>query len=194
MKWLNNFIAWLYIIGTVIIGMLLILSVSGWYGLRENLDLAAADLFNSPTGIWTGMIMILLGLLFLSFRVKAGRSARSISFDNPEGEVTISIKAIEDFVKRVGSEFSQVLELNPTILPSNGGVKISAETTLIAGTNVPRLAESIQSNIKIKMQNILGIENVTGVELHVSKLTTKKGEVQEQEQQQLSLEEGEEKI
>ena len=194
MKWLNDFIAWLYIIGTVVIGMLLILSVSGWYGLRENLDLAAADVLNSPTGIWTGIVMILLGLLFLSFRVKAGRAARSISFDNPEGEVTISIKAIEDFVKRVGQEFPQVLELNPTILPSNGGVKISAETTLIAGTNVPRLAERIQSNIKTKMQNILGIENVTGVEVHVSKLTTQKGEVQETEQQQLSLEEGTEKI
>lgn len=194
MKWLNSFIAWLYIMGTVVLGIVLILSVSGWYDLRERMDLTVANLLNSSTGIWTGLIMVMLGLLFLGMRVRAGRTTRSISFDNPEGEVTVSIKAIEDFVRRVGQEFSQVLDLDPTILPSNGGIKIAAETTLIAGTNVPRLAESIQSNIKTKMQNVLGIENVTSVEIHVSKLVTKKGEPQGSEQKELSLEEVPDKV
>lgn len=194
MKRLNDFIAWLYIMGTVVLGLVLILSVSGWWGLKEKMDSTVADLLNSSTGIWAGLCMVILGLVFLSLRVRAGRATKSISFDNPEGEVTVSIKAIEDFVRRVGSEFSQVLELIPVILPSHEGIKISAKTTLVAGANVPRLAESIQNNIKARIQNILGIENITGVEVHVTKLVAKKGEKKEVEQKELSFEEGSEKI
>lgn len=187
MKGLNNLIAWLYIMGTVLLGLIIVLSVSGQYGLRENIELFVNEQLNSPTGIWTGLILVMLGLLFLSMRIKAGRSARSISFDNPEGEVTISVKAIEDFVKRVGQEFSQVIEMTPAILPARDGIKIKIKTVLVAGSHVPRLAEGIQNTIKSRMQNVLGIENVTKVEINISKLVTKGGVAEETSQQTSDL-------
>lgn len=187
MRALNNLIAWLYIMGTVVLGLILILSVSGWYELRENIELTVNEQLNSPTGIWTGLALIMLGLLFLSMRLKAETGGRTISFDNPEGEVTIAIKAIEDFVKRVGQEFSQVIEMTPAILAARDGIKVKAKTVLIAGTNVPRLSESIQHTIKSRLQNILGIENVVGIEINVSKLIVKEGVTEEPTQQTLDI-------
>ncbi len=187
MKLLSNLIAWLYVMGTIVLGLVLILSVTGWYGVRENIALTINEQLNSPRGIWTGIIFVLLGLLFLSIRVKAGKTERSISFDNPEGEVTISVKAIEDFVKRVGQEFSQVIEMTPAIMAARDGIKVKVKTSLVAGSNVPRLAESIQHTIKTRMQNILGIENITMVEVNVSKLISKGGIVEETSQQTLDL-------
>lgn len=187
MKLLNNLIAWLYIMGTIVLGIVLILSVSGWYGIKTNLELTINEQLNSPAGILTGLVLILIGLLFLAIRYKAGKGERSISFDNPEGEVTISIKAIEDFVKRVGQEFSQVIEMTPAILAAKDGIKIRVKTALVAGSNIPRLAESIQHTIKTRMQNILGIENITMVEVNVSKLITKPGVTEETAQQTLDL-------
>lgn len=187
MKLLTNLIAWLYIMGTIVLGIVLILSVSGWYGIREDIELTINTQLNSPTGVWTGLVFVLFGLLFLSIRIKAGRSERNISFDNPEGEVTISIKAIEDFVKRVGQEFSQVIEMTPAIMAVRDGIKVKVKASLVAGSNVPRLAESIQHTIKSRMQNILGIENITMVEVNVSKLITKPGITEETSQQTLDL-------
>lgn len=190
MKRLNDFIAWLYIMVTIVLGLIFVLAVNGWYGLKDRTSLIVTELLNSSTGLWTGLVLVVLGILFLSFRVKAGKVTRKISFDNPEGEVTVSIKAIEDFVKRIGQEFPQVLELSPTVLPSNGGIKVNAKTTLIAGNNVPKLAENIQSSIKERMQNTLGIENVTGIEVNVVKLVEKRKESKEDTQQQINYGEG----
>ncbi len=185
MKALNNIIAWLYIMVTVILGLVLILSASGGFGFKENVELFVSGQLNSPSGIWTGLILVMLGLLFLAMRLKAGTGPRSISFDNPEGEVTISVKAIEDFVRRIGQEFSQVIEITPTILPVRDGIKIKVKTVLTAGSNVPRLSENIQRMIKTRMQNILGIQNVAKIEINVSKIVTKEGEVEEPAQQQV---------
>lgn len=187
MKALNNIIALLYILGTVALGLVLIVSVSGMFGVKENIELVVNEQLNSPTGMWTGFALVILGLLFLNMRVKAEKGGRTISFDNPEGEVTISVRAIEDFVKRVGQEFSQVIEMTPAILAARDGIKVKAKTVLIAGSNVPRLSESIQHTIKSRMQNILGIENVIGIEINVSKLVVKEGVVEEPTQQTLDI-------
>lgn len=186
MKLLNNLISWLYILGTVALGLVLILSVSG-FEFKENIELFINEQLNSPSGIWSGIIFVLLGLLFMSLRIKAEKGNKTISFDNPEGEVTITIKAIEDFVKRVGQEFSQVTEMIPTIVSMHNGIKITAKTTLIAGANLPRISESIQRTIKSRMQSILGIENILGVEIYISKLVAKGGALEEPTQQTLDV-------
>lgn len=187
MRVLNNIIALLYILGTIVLGLILILSVSGMYGLKESIELMVNEQLNSPTGIFTGCVFVILGLLFLSIHLNVEKAGRTISFDNPEGEVSISVKAIEDFVKRVGQEFSQVIEMVPTIIPVRDGIKVKARIVLVAGANVPRLTESIQHTIKSRMQNILGIENVVGVQINVSKLVIKEGVAEEPAQQTLDI-------
>jgi len=176
MKALNNFITWLYIMFTVAAGLVIILSSGNIYNLRGIVNSITIDWFTGPAGIWTGLAVVMLGMLFFSLRIKAGYTPKTISFDNPEGEVTISIRAIEDFVKRIGHEFPDVQELSSFILPSHNGIKVSLKTTITANANVPNLAETIQNTIKAKMQNILGIENITSVELHISKLANIKAQ------------------
>lgn len=187
MKKINDFIAWLYIMITIAAGLLLIVSVSGWYGLKEKTELYLSEQLNSPTGVWTGFCLVVLGLLFLYLRIKAEVKQKTISFDNPEGEVTISVKAIEEFIKKVGYEFHNVIEMVPIIIPVRDGLKIKVKTSLETGSNVPRLAESIQNTIKSRMQNILGIENVTKVEVHISKLHTKQQSDEEPMQQNFDV-------
>lgn len=173
MKKLNSFISWLYIMGTIVVGVFLMLAVSGWSSMRERIELSLSSLLAGATGLWAGLSLIALGLIFLAIRAKANKTTRNISFDNPEGEVTISIKAVEDFVKKVGIEFAEVLDMSPKIKPAKDGIKVTAKTTMVAGVNVPKLAESIQRDIKSRLQNIMGIENISGVTVHVSKLVTR---------------------
>lgn len=187
LKIINSIIAWVYILVTITLGLLLIVAVSGWYGVRESIDMYMCEQLNSPTGIWTGFALVFCGVLFFSLKMREGLAQKSISFDNPEGAVTITVKAIEEFVKRVSLEFSQVLEMKPSVLATREGLKIRAKLVLIAGSHVPRLVEGIQHTIKSRMQNILGIENITGVEIHISKLVTKAGGHEETSQQTMDM-------
>jgi len=179
MKKINDLIAWLYILGTIVMGFVLLLLVSGWLGKEDYLETVIRGQLESPAGIITGFIMIILGLIFLKMRLSAGTKDKYISFDNPEGEVTLSIKAIEDFVRRVGHEFGQVVDMSSKIVPAHGGLKVKVKVSLLAGSNVPQLTENIQHEIKSRVQNILGIENVLGIEVNVNKIIPRAGQEEE---------------
>lgn len=179
MKRINDLIAWLYILGTIILGFILLLGASGWLGNKDYLEAVISGQLSSQTGILAGIIMIVAGLIFLKMRISARTGDKCISFDNPEGEVTISIKAIEDFVKRVGQEFSQIVDMSSQIVPVHGGLKVKVKVSLLAGSNVPQITENIQHVIKSRVQNILGIESILGIEVNVSKIIPGTGSEEE---------------
>lgn len=185
-SFLNSFISWIYIIITIILGAILVMAALGQYGMKENVELVVGNQLNGQNGIWIGLVVLLLGILFLNMRLKEIMSEKSITFANPEGKITITVKAIEDFVEKVGQEFSQVIDIKPSIISNKEGIKISAKAVLVAGTHVPRLAEGIQHTIKNRIQTILGIENITSVEVHISKLVAKKGNGDENPQQSMA--------
>jgi uncharacterized alkaline shock family protein YloU len=118
-----------------------------------------------------GFVLLLLGLLPLLLKVAQMRRARYVAFENPDGEVSIALHTIEAFVRRVGQAFPEVLKARPIIIPRAGaGVEIVLETVLEEGANVPELTEAIQHRIKVQLQELLGIENIAGVQITVVKI------------------------
>ena len=92
-------------------------------------------------------------------------------FDNPEGEVAISIHAIESFIKKITKESAEVQDVTPLIRAEHdGNVEIDVKVKLLASAaNVPQLADTIQKDIKHKVQNVLGIDNVASVRIILEK-------------------------
>ncbi len=116
--------------------------------------------------------IVLVGIFFtfVYIRSRMARQEPSIAFDNPDGEVSISIRAIEDFVGRIGRDFAEVKTLEPFIVAKREGVQILLKVELWSGPNIPKLTERMQNVVKSQVQNILGIENVQSVTLSVSKI------------------------
>jgi uncharacterized alkaline shock family protein YloU len=118
-----------------------------------------------------GFIALLLGLIPALLKVVEVRRGRYVAFENPDGEVAIALHTIEDFVRRVGQAFPEVLKARPIIVPRPGaGVEIVLETVLEEGANIPELTEAIQHRIKTQLQELLGIENIAGVQITVVKI------------------------
>jgi len=55
--------------------------------------------------IGVGIIVISLAIMQLAFG--SGKQEKSISFENPNGQVTVSLSAIEDFVRRLGRDLKK---------------------------------------------------------------------------------------
>lgn len=129
----------------------------------------AARLFASPWNWRGGLVLLAAGAAVILLKVRELRREQCIAFDNPSGEVAISMDAVEDFIRRVGAEFSGVKSLVPRIHAGAEGIGIAIRMDVWSGANIPRLSEELQNAIKNKVQDSLGI-NVSEVGVSVGKI------------------------
>ena len=135
-----------------------------------------------------GALMIIVTLLVIQIVIGKMQMERTIAFDNPDGQVTISLSAIEDFIKRLTRQLSEIKELKPTVIATKKGVDIMTRLVLYSDTNIPEVTERVQNIIKGKIQEILGIEESIFVRVHIAKIAhreePKEPKIKEKEPQQ----------
>lgn len=127
-----------------------------------------------------GLIFIFIGTL--STKVNLGKIQRekTIAFENPDGQVVVSLSAIEEYIKRVVKHMPEVKELKSTVTANKKGIMVMSKATLLADANIPEVTEKIQSIIKRKLLEMLGIEDSIKVKIQVSKLVSKGGSNKEE--------------
>jgi uncharacterized alkaline shock family protein YloU len=111
---------------------------------------------------------------------------KTIAFTNPEGQVTISLSAIEDLIRRVAKQIPELKDLRCDVRANKKGtIQITAKTTLWSDANIPEVTERVQGLIKSKVQDMLGLEETVSCSVHISKIVhreetkKKKGEKSE---------------
>jgi len=136
------------------------------------LQLLASDLQLKIIVGLTGLLFILLSLIFARIISGARQKERTIAFDNPSGRVSISLIAMEDMVKRLILRESEVKEGRPNIIATKKGLDIEARLVLKADVNIPEVTSRLQNLIKDKIQEMIGIEEAVTVKIHVVKIAT----------------------
>ncbi len=127
------------------------------YNLRMSIGLA-------------GVVFILLGLLITHFTFGGIQRERTIAFNTPDGQVVISLSAIENFIKKLANQIPEIKDMRSNVIASKKGVNISARVSLWSDSNIPDVTEKIQGIIKNKVQDMLGIEEPITTKVHVAKI------------------------
>ena len=122
-----------------------------------------------------GMMFILIGMLSAQISFGKMHREKTIAFENPDGQVVVSLTAIEEFIKRMVKEMPQVKELKSTVTASKKGIDVISRATLFSDSNIPEITEKIQSMIKTKLLEMLGIEEAIGIKIYVAKLLHRAG-------------------
>ena len=166
----------LYSILFLLIGVLLLLVAFNIIS-RDIASYTMDFVYNTPNlrlviGI-TGGLLIMVTLLVMQIILGRMRMERTIAFENPDGQVTISLGAIEDFIKRLTRQLPEIKELKPSVIATKKGVDITTRLVLYSDTNIPDITEKIQSMIKAKVQDMLGIEESIAVKIHIAKIAQK---------------------
>lgn len=133
-------------------------------GLTPCIDLSRSELM-----IIGGFFVLIELVYFLSMALSRKQEA-TIWYENPEGRVEITVKAVEDFVRKIASEIEDVKEIEPTIRESKGGIRVVAKVALWTGSDLPTLTQKIQHSIKDKIQNVIGIADVSSVEVSIARI------------------------
>jgi len=170
-----NWVVWFVctIIFIFLGALLLVFSahLKGWI----NIEFFFMYLKNQPD-LWlisgfTGILMVIITFSVSKIMLGRFQRERTIAFNNPEGTVTISLSAIEDLIKKVARQISEVKDLRCDVKANKkGSIQITARLTLWSEANISEVTENIQGLIKNKVQDMLGLEEVVTCSVHISKI------------------------
>jgi len=120
-----------------------------------------------------GLFLIISSICIAQISFGKIQREKTIAFDNPNGQVTVSLSAIEDFIKRLSSSITEIRDLRSNVVAGKKGIEINTRVSLWADTNIPQTTDSIQAIIKNRIQEMLGIEEAIVVKVHVGKIVEK---------------------
>ena len=139
------------------------------------------------TGL-SGIALILLSLA--ASQVISGKIQRekTIAFANPNGQVTITLSAVEDLIKRLANQLSEIKDTKAIVKATKKGIDIRMRIVLCSETNIPEFTARLQDLIAGKIQEVFGIDEPINVKIHVAKIIT------HEDKQKKSIEKPQEEI
>ena len=117
-----------------------------------------------------GLLLILYSLVAVQVALGALQREKTIAFDNPSGRVTISLSAIEDFIRRASAHISEVKELRANVTANKKGINITNRVIIYSDANIPNATEGIQNILRSRIQEMLGIEDPVNIKVHIAKI------------------------
>ncbi len=132
---------------------------------------AAQENIYTQSGVClSGALIILLWLHYTQKQFEKLRREKTIVFEKPLGEVTITLNALEDVVKKTLCELSEIREIKPQIIASKKGITVALRTMLSSDVNIPEITSRIQMLVKDKLQQMLDIEEDILVRIDIKKI------------------------
>ena len=163
-----------YIVLFVLLGLGLVAFSMQWIPIEGTtfwLEMAYTDKNLRLACFLTGVGLILLNGMYADLALTRFRRQKTIAFENPDGQVTISLTAIEDFLRRSTQDLPEVKELRSDVVARKGKIMVRVRATLWSGAHIPEASERIQSVVKAKVQEMLsGVEEPVLVRLHVANI------------------------
>jgi uncharacterized alkaline shock family protein YloU len=157
----------------IIIGVVLIVFSLNLLQPQEINNLLIYTQTNTNSRIIVGLSGLLLILISFSFaQLILGRFQRekTIAFTTSSGEVTISLSAVEDLIRRLGGVIPEIKELRPDVIATKKGIIVDLRVVLKSEANIPELTARLQEITRSKIQEVLGIEEQIVIKIHVAKI------------------------
>jgi len=163
-----------YIIISVIVGALLVGFSLHLFELGEIttfINQAYFDYHSRITLGATGVVLVLIALLFAQATSDRHEREKTIAFNNPSGQVTITLYAVEDLIRKIGHEMPQIKEMRPDVVATKKrGLQVRIRLILRTATNIPEFTAHLQELVRTRMQETLGIEDQITVKIHIAKI------------------------
>ena len=139
-----------------------IINIISYFSQTNNARLAMA---------LAGLFLILINISIAQLSIGKLRRRKTIAFENPDGQVTISLGAIEDYIKKLTQNMAEIKDMRSNISAGRAGIEVVSKAVLYSDANIPEITEKIQNAIKYRLQEMLGIEESVAVKIHVVKVT-----------------------
>jgi len=117
-----------------------------------------------------GAFLILISFSFAQIILGKFQREKTIAFTTSSGQVTISLSAVEDLIRRLAGIIPEVKELRPNVVANKKGIIVEMRVVLRSEANIPELTSRLQDITKAKIQEVLGVDEQIIIRIHVAKI------------------------
>ncbi len=138
----------------------------------------------------SAICLLLINFIFYQLFTINVRKEKNIAFDNPAGRVSVSLVALEDLLRRKITQMDDVKDSKITIQASRKGLLAKVRLTFCSEVSIPELTAKVQSLVKQKVQDVIGLEEKVEIMVFVNKIIpvkTKEKPVVKKEEDEESL-------
>ena len=121
----------------------------------------------------SGLVLVLMSIFEIYFGMKNLHKMPSVAFDNPLGQVKISYDALEDYIKSLSTEISEIKDVKPQILAGRDGLYVHARLIVEKDVNIPEVTSRFQDLVSRYVKDVMGIESISAVRVYIQKISTK---------------------
>jgi len=164
----------LTIIGVSMIGFSLLFSMQNNPIQPQDINNLLFYFQSSPSTrlivLLSGMLLILISISFAQIILGRFQRERTIAFKTAAGEVTVSLSAVEDLIKRLTGIMPEIKELRPHVIATKKGIVVDLRVVLKSEANIPELTARLQEITRSKIQEVLGLEEQIIIGIHIVKI------------------------
>lgn len=126
------------------------------------------------------IVILFIGILWVVNWIDYIYKTKAVSFDNPGGKVKISLKAIEDYItSTISKQIEGIKAIKVNAVVTSRGLETKINLKLLSHLNIPETCNNIQELTKNYLQDTIGIERISNIEIFVSNII---GESKNEEQ------------
>ncbi|ATW24031.1 hypothetical protein DCMF_03805 [Candidatus Formimonas warabiya] len=160
MKVFNKFLAIIFSVLLAIISLITLFMALGWTTPLDYLNSAFSS-FNLRWIIGITSVVILIAALNLFFVNFVSHPVTHTKIDqNDQGEISITLPAVEALVKKAAFQIKGVREVKPVIKCTPEGIAIFMRTGMQPGTVIPQSAQELQAAVKAYLEQTAGLQVV----------------------------------
>ena len=172
----------------ILVGVVLIVFSLNLLQPQDIIDLLIYTQSNANSRIILGLSGLLLILVSFSFaQLILGRFQRekTIAFTTSSGEVSISLSAVEDLIRRITGVLPEIKELRPDVIATKkGAIIVDLRVVLKSEANIPELTARLQEITRSKLQEVLGIDEQIIIKIHVAKIISREDKEKKKKEQE----------
>ncbi len=115
--------------------------------------------------------LVFVVLLYALTALRLPERSQYLAYDIEGGTVSISLKAVENFLGRLAGEFAAIDHLEPTLKTRNGALDVQLDVKVKAGSQIPELCRMLQDRARATIREKVGISEVQAVRVRVQEIT-----------------------
>ncbi len=127
-------------------------------------------------GLLAGLGVIALVLVHVvSGCVGRAHGEPYLSFQHNGTTVSILLRAVNEFIGKIGDEFAAIVSLKPCVHARGRSIDIDLELRIRAGTQIPELCQLLQERVRDSLQQNMGLTNIKHIRVQVKELVGEAG-------------------
>lgn len=116
------------------------------------------------------LALALLLVLYALTSFRLPEKSQYIAYDIEGSAVSISLRAVQDFLARLSGEFAAVQELKPALSVHNGAVDVQLDVKVRAGAQIPELCRMLQERARTTLREKVGLSDIKEVRVRVQEI------------------------